>query len=179
MLLCSFSPSFAQVSAKREFRGVCIATGGNDDWPSTPGLTTTVQQQQLTSLLDNLKSAGFNAVILQVRAQCDAFYQSSIEPWSYWLTGVQGQAPNPFYDPLQFAVQEAHKRGMELHAWFAPYRAYTTTTSWPRASNHVTYLHPDWILTFSDPNGSMILDPGPATGSKLRCDRGLGYRAEV
>src|SRR5512146_97875 len=110
-------------SPKREFRGAWIATVTNIDWPSSNGLTTAAQQTELTTLLDNLKSAGFNAVIFQVRTECDAFYNSPYEPWSYWLTGNQGMAPNPYYDPLQFAVQEAHKRGLEIHAWFNPYRA--------------------------------------------------------
>ena len=157
VLLCSFSLIFAQVSPKREFRGIWLATVGNDDWPASPGLPTSTQQQQLISLFDSFKSAGFNAVVFQIRPQCDALYQSSIEPWSYWLTGVEGQAPNPFYDPLEFAVAEAHKRGMELHAWFNPYRAKAANSS-HLASNNINNVHPEWILTFAD--GWVMLDPG-------------------
>ncbi len=142
---------------KREFRGAWIATVLNLDWPSSPSLSTDQQKQQLIDMLDGLKAAGINAVIFQVRSECDAMYSSNIEPWSYWLTGQQGKAPNPFYDPLQFAVEEAHKRGMELHAWFNPYQADRNTTDYPVASNHVTVLHPDWLLRFGT---KIILDPG-------------------
>ncbi len=147
---------------KREFRGVWISTVANIDWPTTPNLSTQAQKDQLIAILDNMAAAGFNAVVLQVRPECDALYQSSIEPWSYWLTGTQGQAPNPFYDPLQFAVDEAHKRGLELHAWFNPYRAvHGSYTSYTRAPNHVSVLHPDWILTgISSSPSTKILDPG-------------------
>ncbi|MEO8168188.1 MAG: family 10 glycosylhydrolase, partial [bacterium] len=147
---------------KREFRGVWISTVANIDWPTSPNLSTQAQKDQLIAILDNMAAAGFNAVVLQVRPECDALYQSSIEPWSYWLTGTQGQAPNPFYDPLQFAVDEAHKRGMELHAWFNPYRAvHGSYTSYTRAPNHVSVLHPDWILTgISSSPTTKILDPG-------------------
>jgi uncharacterized lipoprotein YddW (UPF0748 family) len=116
-----------------------------------------VQRDQLVALLDQLKAAGVNAVMFQVRPECDALYLSSIEPWSYWLTGIQGSPPNPLYDPLTFAVEEAHKRGMELHAWFNPYRAVRNSQVYSLSSMHVAVQHPEWILTF----GSLkILDPG-------------------
>jgi uncharacterized lipoprotein YddW (UPF0748 family) len=143
---------------KREFRGLWISTVTNIDWPSSPGTTTQQQKQELVTILDRVAAAGFNAVVFQIRPECDALYQSSIEPWSYWLTGQQGRAPNPFYDPLQFAVEEAHKRGLELHAWFNPYRAVRSTTgAYATAPNHVTNAHPDWILTIGT---TKILDPG-------------------
>lgn len=142
--------SSAQLSnpPKRELRGAWIATVTNIDWPSQPGLPVAQQQSQLISILDQLKSMGINAVFFQIRSECDAMYESNIEPWSYWLTGKQGLAPSPLYDPLQFAIQEAHMRGMELHAWFNPYRALRDTTQaydTPDPS-HVTVKHPDWIL---------------------------------
>ncbi len=149
----------AQAAPKREFRGAWIATVLNFDWPPSHLRATGVSQQQkdaLVSILDQLHQAGFNAVIFQVRPECDALYNSPYEPWSYWLTGQQGVAPNPYYDPLQFAVEEAHKRGMELHAWFNPYRAVRPSI-YTRAPNHVSNRHPEWILDF--PNGK-ILDPG-------------------
>ncbi len=142
---------------KREFRGAWIATVLNLDWPSSPFLTTDQQKQHLIDILDGLKAAGINAVIFQIRSECDAMYSSDIEPWSYWLTGQQGKAPNPFYDPLQFAVEEVHKRGMEIHAWFNPYQADRNTTDYPVAPNHVTVLHPDWLIRFGT---KIILDPG-------------------
>ncbi|MHB1688524.1 MAG: glycoside hydrolase family 10 protein [Ignavibacteriaceae bacterium] len=142
---------------KREFRGVWIATVRNLDWPSSNNLTTTEQKAQLISILDSLKTVGINAVIFQVRSEYDAMYNSSIEPWSYWLTGAQGKPPNPFYDPLQFVIKEAHKRGMELQAWFNPYRAVITNSAYKAAQNHVTVNHPDWVVTYGD---SKILNPG-------------------
>ncbi len=111
-------------AAEREFRAVWVATVANIDWPSVPGLTTEQQQQEAIAILDTVKKLNLNAVIFQVRPQCDAFYSSELEPWSYYLSGQQGVAPNPFYDPLEFWITEAHKRGLELHAWFNPYRAH-------------------------------------------------------
>jgi uncharacterized lipoprotein YddW (UPF0748 family) len=96
-------------------------------------------------------------VFLQIRPESDAFYQSAIEPWSYWLTGAQGTPPAPLYDPLEFAVEEAHKRGMELHAWFNPYRVVIQGSSYQRAATHISNTHPDWVLTI---NSTKILDPG-------------------
>lgn len=155
------SVSCAQLASlpKREMRAAWIATVTDIDWPSQPGLPPFQQQVELTSILDQLKSMGINAVFFQIRSECDAMYASNIEPWSYWLTGKQGMAPSPFYDPLQFAVQEAHKRGMELHAWFNPYRALRDTTQSydSPAPNHVTVEHPDWIL-LSGP--TKYLNPG-------------------
>lgn len=157
IILCS-SGSFAQSPPKREFRGAWIATFLNIDWPSVPNLSTATQQSQLVQMLDQLKAAGINAVFLQVRSQCDALYQSSIEPWSADLTGLQGRAPAPFYDPLAFAIQECRKRGMEIHAWFNPFRAvsnYNNINSF--ATNHIARTRPEWLLA----QGNLrILNPG-------------------
>ncbi|MDQ6633208.1 MAG: family 10 glycosylhydrolase, partial [Gemmatimonadota bacterium] len=112
----------------REFRAVWVATVGNMDWPSRPGLSTEQQQAEMIALLDRLAALHMNAVVLQVRPAADALYQSSIEPWSDVLTGEMGRAPEPFYDPLAFALTEAHKRGLEMHAWINPYRAKNTST---------------------------------------------------
>ena len=111
-------------NAAKEFRAAWVATVANINWPSKPGLTTEQQQQEAITLLDFLKAHNFNAVIFQVRPQGDALYQSSLEPWSYFLSGVQGKAPEPFYDPLSFWVNAAHERGLELHVWLNPYRAH-------------------------------------------------------
>ncbi len=150
---------FAQQSnhPKYEFRGAWIATVVNLDWPSNPGLSTSTQQKELTKLLDELKSAGINAVIFQVRSECDAMYESPFEPWSFWLTGKQGKAPNPYYDPLEFAIAEAHKRGMELHAWFNPYRASREIGNYALADNHILVQRPEWIIA---KNKIRILNPG-------------------
>ncbi len=161
LFVIQFSTSAQQIPPKREFRAVWVATVANLDWPSTNNLSTAVQKSQLISILDSLKALNFNSVIFQVRDECDALYDSPYEPWSYWLTGQQGKAPNPYYDPLQFAVQEAHKRGLELQAWINPYRAVKTVINgspkYPLASNHVAKLHPDWILNYGN---EWLLDPG-------------------
>ena len=112
---------------EREFRAAWVATVANINWPSTPGLSTEEMKTEALHLLDLLKATNFNAVILQVRPQADALYKSELEPWSYYLTGEQGKAPDEDFDPLEFWIQEAHKRGMELHAWLNPYRAHHTT----------------------------------------------------
>jgi uncharacterized lipoprotein YddW (UPF0748 family) len=146
------------IPPKREFRGAWIATVTNLDWPSANNLTTGQQKAQLISILDSLKALNFNSVIFQVRSECDAMYNSPYEPWSYWLTGKQGRPPSPYYDPLQFAVKEAHKRGLEIQAWFNPYRAVRNVQSaYAPASNHVTVQHPDWIVTYGNVK---VLDPG-------------------
>ncbi len=158
ILLCLFAISlFAQSSPKREFRGVWVASVVNLDWPTSPALSVEAQKAQLIRLLDEFEKDNFNAVLFQVRPECDALYESPYEPWSYWLTGEQGKAPSPYYDPLTFAIEEAHKRGMELHAWLNPYRAVRSAGSYPISEKHVTKQHPEWVLQF----GSLkILDPG-------------------
>ena len=150
------APVAAQSPPKHEFRGAWIATVVNLDWPSCRECTADQQKAQLIDILDGLKEAGINAALFQIRTEADALYDSPYEPWSYWLTGEQGAPPEPYYDPLAFAIEEAHKRGMELHAWFNPYRA-DRGSDYPKAANHVTNTHPEWILDF----GSIqILDPG-------------------
>ncbi len=151
----SLAISAAQTLPKREFRGAWISTVTNIDWPPVPGGTPQSQQVALIAILDQLQAQGFNAVVFQVRPECDALYASPYEPWSYVLTGQQGV--NPGYDPLAFAVQEAHKRGMELHAWFNPYRAVRDTTYYPVSPTHISVTHPEWILV----SGKLkMLDPG-------------------
>jgi uncharacterized lipoprotein YddW (UPF0748 family) len=151
--------AYAQEPPKREFRAAWVASVTNLDWPSTAGGDPQVQREQMVTLFDKLKATGISVIIFQVRPECDALYHSSIEPWSYWLTGVQGSAPSPFYDPLEFAVDEAHKRGMELHAWFNPYRAERVVGGYPTAANHVTQAHPDWVIQI----GTLkFLNPGLA-----------------
>jgi len=152
----------AQTPPKREFRAAWVATVTNLDWP-TPSLPPQEQRDQLVGIFESLKGMGFNAIIFQVRPECDALYASDIEPWSKYLTGSQGNAPVPLWDPLEFAVEEAHKRGMELHAWFNPYRAERVVGNYPLAPTHVVNQHPDWILTFaaSGSTGALnILNPG-------------------
>lgn len=111
---------------KREFRGAWIASVANINWPSRNNLTVEQQKAEAISMLDMLKDNNFNAAIFQIRPSADALYTSNIEPWSYFLTGETGTAPYPNYDPLQFWIEEAHKRGLELHVWLNPYRAHHT-----------------------------------------------------
>lgn len=141
----------------REFRAAWIATVGNSCWPSKPGLTTAQQKAELIALLDRAAALKLNCVIFQVRPACDALYQSSLEPWSEYLTGVQGRAPAPYYDPLAFAIAEAHRRGLELHAWFNPFRAHHFQSVSPIAPNHISRTHPEWVRSYGR---YLWLDPG-------------------
>src|SRR5205085_11096728 len=127
------------------------------DWPSKQGLSTAEQKAELTSLLNRAAQLKLNAVIFQVRPACDALYASSLEPWSEYLTGTMGKAPQPFYDPLAFAIEEAHKRGLELHAWFNPYRARHSTGKSAVTANHISRTHPQLVKRCSN---QMWLDPG-------------------
>src|SRR5260221_465047 len=142
----------------REFRGAwitCVAS--NADWPSQPGLTVAQQKAELILLLDRAAQLKLNAVFLQVRPASDAMYSSGIEPWSEYLTGTQGKSPEPFYDPLAFAITEAHKRGLELHAWFNPFRARQNLAKSPAAANHISKIHPEFIRQYGE---QTWLDPG-------------------
>jgi len=144
------------ISPKREFRGVWIATVENIDWPKK-NTTADEQKEQLTDILDDHQETGINAVFFQVRPAADAFYAKGTEPWSKWLNGKQGVAPDPFYDPLEFAITEAHKRGMELHAWFNPYRATNDNKYYALSPNHITNLKPEWFFTYG---GQKLFNPG-------------------
>ncbi len=142
---------------KREFRGAWIATVQNLDWPAAAGNSSSKQKADLIEIFDALEYAGINVAVFQIRPACDAFYQSNYEPWSFWLTGTQGRSPG--YDPLAFAIEQAHSRGMELHAWFNPYRAEVSIGDFDLDSTHVVKQHPEWILTFNKVN-KRLLDPG-------------------
>lgn len=166
LLLCTFLMQgvWAQ-SPKSEFRATWIATVANIDWPSTKVTSTgnvsqiNQQKSQLTAILDALQAGNINAVCLQVRPASDAFYPSALSPWSAYLTGTRGK--NPGYDPLAFAVEEAHKRGIELHCWFNPFRYETNGHPGDYGNVDIRAAHPDWIISYN--NGSFngtILDPG-------------------
>ena len=141
----------------REFRGVWVATVDNIDWPSRQDLSTTDQQAELIALLDRAVALHLNAIILQVRPAADALYASKLEPWSEYLTGRQGRAPSPWYDPLAFAVKEAHARGLELHAWFNPYRARQARAKSPLSPNHVARRLPSLVKSYGP---YLWMDPG-------------------
>ena len=145
MLCISASSLLAQRYApKREFRGAWIQCVNGQ----FQGMPVAKMKQTLISQLDNLKGAGMNAIIFQVRAEADALYRSAYEPWSRFLTGVQGKAPSPVWDPLEFMVEECHKRGMELHAWINPYRAKTKGTA-ALSSMHPYNKHPELFVTYA------------------------------
>ena len=141
----------------REFRGAWVATVGNIDWPSEKGLSSGQQQAELLAILDRAVQLKLNAVIFQVRPACDAMYASKIEPWSEYLTGTMGRAPQPYYDPLAFAIAEAHKRGLELHAWFNPYRARVLGTGSPTSPDHISKRRPQLVRQYGK---FLWLDPG-------------------
>jgi len=138
-------------------RGAWLSTVRNIDWPTSPSNTTEQKISDLIKTIDYLKASNINAVIMQVRPASDAMYASNIEPWSSWLTGQQGKAPSPYFDPLKIAIEESHKRGMELHAWLNPYRVRLASYNLSLDEQNVAVQHPEWVL---DINGDEILDPG-------------------
>ncbi len=148
-----------QPHVEREFRAAWVATVANINWPSKRGLSTEQQQAEVVAILDRLQQLNFNAVVLQVRAQCDAFYASDLEPWSYYLTGIQGQAPEPYYDPLEFWIAEAHQRGIELHAWLNPYRAHHVAGG-PVTEHSIVEKRPELAKKLA--SGYWWLDPAKA-----------------
>lgn len=141
---------------KYEFRAVWVATVGNIDWPSKPGLPADEQKKEAIRILDMHKEMGMNAIILQIRPSGDAFYYSELEPWSRYLSGSQGSAPTSYYDPLEFWIEECHKRGMELHAWLNPYRVAQSLTE-KLSVNHIAFQHPEWIINYGN---KLYFDPG-------------------
>lgn len=147
---------FAFGQPKHEFRAIWVATVSNIDWPSKPGLSSEEQQKEVVEILNLHQKLGMNAVIFQVRPASDAFYPSALEPWSRYLTGTPGKAPDPFYDPLKFWVEACHERGMEFHAWLNPYRVALNHEQ-PLAGNHIAFQHPEWILKYGK---SLYFDPG-------------------
>jgi uncharacterized lipoprotein YddW (UPF0748 family) len=149
----------APAPVPREFRGMWIATVGNIDWPSKPGLPAAQQQAELRALLDGAQRLNLNAVVFQVRTAADALYESALEPWSEYLSGRMGQPPSPRWDPLRFACEEAHARGLELHAWINPYRARYHGSRSPAAASHVSRKHADWTVSYGR---YLWLDPGHA-----------------
>jgi uncharacterized lipoprotein YddW (UPF0748 family) len=157
---------FAQ-SPVYEFRGVWIASVDNIDWPRPKQYNVDSQKTEFIRQLDMHKANGMNAVVVQVRPATDAFYPSPFEPWSQWLTGKQGKPPSPYYDPLQFTIEEAHKRGFEYHAWCNPYRATFLIGKSSIAPAHITKLHPEWFLSYG---GTLYFDPGNKDGQKWVVD---------
>lgn len=155
MFVGSISYTNNAQAAEKEMRAAWVSTVYNLDWPKTKN-NASKQKQELTQLMDKLKGCGINTIVLQVRPESDALYKSSINPWSKYLTGTQGKDPG--YDPLAFAVQEAHKRGMELHAWMNPYRVTSSGTDLNAlVSSHPARKNPSWVIKY---NSKMYYDPG-------------------
>ncbi len=163
LLACSSSKRITKVEVagttphtEREFRAAWVATVANINWPSKPGLSTKEQQDEAIALLDFLQENHLNAVILQVRPQCDALYKSDLEPWSYYLTGQQGKAPDPYYDPLEFWIEAAHDRGLELHVWLNPYRAHHREGK-EITDQSIVKKHPELVMYLKE--GYWWMDP--------------------
>lgn len=144
-------------AVEREFRAAWVATVANIDWPSRRDLTVEQQQRELIAILDQAAAMNLNAIIFQVRPHCDALYASELEPWSEYLTGKMGTPPEPFYDPLELAVEEAHRRGLELHAWFNPYRAAHPAMRDGLSAEHISRTKPAVVRSYGK---YQWLDPG-------------------
>ncbi len=151
----------------REFRGAWVATVDNIDWPSRRDLSSDQQQAELLKIIETAKSLHLNALVLQVRPSADALYKSPLEPWSEYLTGLQGRAPSPEWDPIAFAVKECHERGMELHCWFNPYRAKHPAQQGPMAANSLAVTNPDIVKSY---DRYLWMDPGEKTVQKRSLD---------
>jgi uncharacterized lipoprotein YddW (UPF0748 family) len=151
------NPGQAQEHPKHEFRGVWVASVVNIDWPTRKNLTPEQQREEFRRLARAHHQRGLNALVVQVRPAADAFYDSPYEPWSEWLTGTQGRAPEPYYDPLEFMIAETHALGMEFHAWINPYRAVQNTSAQRISSTHISVTRPDWIVTYGN---KKLLNPG-------------------
>ncbi len=165
LLLVSMATAYAE-SPKREIRSAWVTTAWNNDWPSSMSLSADAQKTELRNIIDQLHAANFNAVFLQVRSFCDAFYQSSYEPWSYYLTGTRGKASS--YDPLHYAIEYAHSKGMELHAWINPYRYSSSKYNYGTLATDYATMHPDWIMHSSKDANATILNPGiPAVREQI------------
>ena len=151
-----------QAQSKREFRGAWIQCVNGQ----FKGVGTEQMQRTLTYQLNELQKDGCNAIIFQVRPECDALYESQLEPWSYYLTAEQGRRPAPYWDPLQWMIDQCHRRGMELHAWINPYRAKTKVAH-ANARNHVVVQHPEWTFEY---DGLTLLNPALKACRDYICD---------
>ncbi len=153
--------------APREFRAAWVSTVANIDWPSRSNLTVPQQQAEALAILERAKALNLNAIVLQVRPSADAIYASRLEPWSEFLTGQQGLAPSPLYDPLTFWITQAHARGLELHAWFNPYRARHSAAKSPLAREHFAITNPTAVKQY----GKLLwMDPGEAAAAQRTQD---------
>ncbi len=167
VVLCTLSAGTLRAeSPKREMRNAWVATVWALDWPKSWGggdANVVKQKEELVALIDSLHNANFNGMALQVRSMSDAMYNSKYEPWSQYLTGIRGGVPQ--YDPLQLAVEETHKRGMEMHVWINPYRYSTSSSTYGNLETDYSNTHPEWLVTVGD---ATILNPGlPAVKERI------------
>ena len=163
----TLNPVSIVAQTKPEFRGVWVATVDNIDWPSKGNFNGDSQRAEFIKLLDMHQRNGINAMIVQIRPCTDAFYPSQYEPWSEWLTGVQGKPPSPYYDPLEFMIKETHQRNMVFHAWINPYRAVFNLDQSSISASHITRLHPEWFLNCGN---TRYFDPGNKEGQQYVTD---------
>ena len=145
------------LNEKIQMRAAWIATVANIDWPSSPDISATEQMKEMTDMLDSLQALNMNAVIFQIRPTADAFYYSDFEPWSHYLTGRQGEEPEPYYDPLAFVVHEAHRRCMQVHVWLNPYRTLNEDDLSILTENHLYHRRPDMFVKYG---GKYYFNPG-------------------
>jgi uncharacterized lipoprotein YddW (UPF0748 family) len=157
IIIALFVATVSQAQQK-ELRAAWIATVDNIDWPRKGNWDADSQKAEFVKIVAMHKRNGLNALVVQIRPATDAFYPSQYEPWSEWLTGKQGTPPQPYYDPLQFMVEECHKQGFEFHAWFNPYRAvFDIKKQKQLAPTHISKIHPEWFVTYGD---KRYFDPG-------------------
>lgn len=174
LLLAAVLPTFvrsqsadAPPALAREFRAAWVATVDNIDWPSRPGLPTAVARAELDAIVARAAELHLNALVFQVRPAGDAFYESKLEPWSEWLTGIQGKAPDERWDPLQHAITACHRRGLQLHAWFNPYRAWHEAGRSSPARSHILNQLPDACVRYGN---FRWMDPGDPRAAKWSLD---------
>lgn len=163
LIFCFNAYVFPQQAPKREFRGAWIQTVFQ---PQYQKMDRDRMQCYFIDMLDKLQKTGINAVIFQVRPMADAFYPSDLEPWSRFLTGQQGKAPSPFWDPMKFLIDECHARNMEFHAWLNPYRVASQATE-PLAVTHIAHKHPEWLVQYGK---QLVFDPGLPGPREFICD---------
>ena len=170
----SVEKATGEISGTEEIRGIWVASVVNIDYPSEPTTDPEILKKEALTIIENTEKAGLNAIFLQIRPTADAFYKSKYFPWSKFLTGAQGKAPDKGFDPLEFWIEEAHKRGIQLHAWINPYRITKKTASEPKPeinslnASHPARKHPDWVVRYSDNN--LYFDPGIPEVRKLIAD---------
>ena len=173
-ILAFVTNTLALDNPKREFRGAWLHVIGQTQWQNK---TTAQAKEYIVDQIDKLQRAGCNAVIFQVRPTADAVYKSDLEPWSAWLTGKRGKAPNPLWDPMEFAIQEAHKRGMEFHAWLNPYRV-TSTAKEILPKSHISNMEPQRFFRY---NGQILFDPAYQENRDFICEvvKDITHRYDV